>query len=381
MRQKNTLRYDQTLFRDREVFEFAYVPGELYHRDGQSRELALLARPAVRGGSPESAILRGPPGTGKTATVLRLFAEIEETTQKIVPVYVPCQYDRTPSAVFGCIFKKVVGYAPPPTGKHLDDVVGSIVKRLRERDAALLVCLDDADFLHEARQLNDILYRLLRLYEKWDVRKSGVFAVSSDLRLNLYAEVDVRVRSVFHPAEVFFPPYTKAEMREILEDRVRQGLYPNVMPQKSLDLITAIAAKERDIRIGIDLIRIAARHAEEDGRRTVTGKDVTAASRSIIAPVLQTRAANLSEGERALLSRIAEAARDADADMTTGAVFEAVQEYVPIGKTTYHTRLKRLEDMGLVNLLPRTDRGQTREILLRYDADEVLAVCGRVANT
>jgi len=63
MRQRATLRYDQTVFCDREVFEFTYMPDELHHCGAQLRELALLARPALRSGSPRSAILRGPPGT------------------------------------------------------------------------------------------------------------------------------------------------------------------------------------------------------------------------------------------------------------------------------------------------------------------------------
>ncbi|MCE5337957.1 MAG: hypothetical protein LLF90_04635 [Methanomicrobiaceae archaeon] len=56
MRQRETLRYDQTLFRDREVFEFTYMPDELHHRDAQIRELALLARPALRSGSPRNVV-------------------------------------------------------------------------------------------------------------------------------------------------------------------------------------------------------------------------------------------------------------------------------------------------------------------------------------
>ena len=308
MRQRETLRYDQTLFRDREVFEFTYMPDELHHRDAQIRELALLARPALRSGSPRSAILRGPPGTGKTTTARRLFAEIEETTQQIAPVYINCKQHRTPFAVFACIFEAVVGYAPPATGKHLDEVVRLAAKRLGEREAALLVCLDDANYLHEARQLNDLLYRILRLYEAWDVRKPGVFAISSDLRLNLYTGVDERVRSVFHPTEVFFSPYAKSEIQEILGDRIRQGLYPNVVPKVSTNLIADLTAKEQDIRVGIDLVRAAAENAEGAGRRTVTRKDVMDASRSIITPTLQKRAADLNEGERVLLYRIAEMA-------------------------------------------------------------------------
>ena len=381
MRQRETLRYDQTLFRDREVFEFTYMPDELHHRDAQIRELALLARPALRSGSPRSAILRGPPGTGKTTTVRRLFAEIEETTQQIAPVYINCKQHRTPFAVFACIFEAVVGYAPPATGKHLDEVVRVAAKRLGEREAALLVCLDDANYLHEARQLNDLLYRILRLYEAWDVRKPGVFAISSDLRLNLYTAVDERVRSVFHPTEVYFSPYAKSEIQEILGDRIRQGLYPNVVPKTNVNLIADLTAKEQDIRVGIDLVRAAAENAEGAGRRTVTRKDVMDASRSIITPTLQKRAADLNEGERVLLYRIAEMAQKTDADMTSGAVFEATQEYTSTGATTYRTRLKRLEEAGLVDLPLRTDRGRTREILLRFAPDQVLAACEKIGNT
>ena len=381
MRQRETLRYDQTLFRDREVFEFTYMPDELHHRDAQIRELALLARPALRSGSPRSAILRGPPGTGKTTTVRRLFAEIEETTQQIAPVYINCKQHRTPFAVFACIFEAVVGYAPPATGKHLDEVVRLAAKRLGEREAALLVCLDDANYLHEARQLNDLLYRILRLYEAWDVRKPGVFAISSDLRLNLYTGVDERVRSVFHPTEVYFSPYAKSEIQEILGDRIRQGLYPNVVPKTNVILIADLTAREQDIRVGIDRVRAAAENAEGAGRRTVTRKDVMDASRSIITPTLQKRAADLNDGERALLYRIAEMAQNTDADMTSGAVFEATQEYSATGATTYRTRLKRLEEAGLVDLPLRTDRGRTREILLRFAPDQVLAACEKIGNT
>ena len=381
MRQRETLRYDQTVFRDREVFEFTYMPDEIHHRDAQIRELALLARPALRSGSPRSAILRGPPGTGKTTTVRRLFAEIEETTQQIAPVYINCKQHRTPFAVFACIFEAVVGYTPPSTGKHIDEVVRLAAKRLSERDAALLVCLDDANYLHEARQFNDLLYRILRLYEGWDVRKPGVFAISSDLRLNLSTGVDERVRSVFHPTEVNFPPYAKPEILEILGDRIRQGLYPNVMPKANVTLIADLTAREQDIRIGIDLVRVAAENAENAGRRTATRKDVMDASRSIITPTLQKRAADLSEGERTLLYRIAELAQETGADMTSGAIYEATQEYIPTGETTYRTRLRRLEEAGLIDLALRTDRGRTREVLLRFAPEQVLAACGRTGKT
>lgn len=370
MTHSSLLRHDETLFRDPEVFEFTFVPEQVHYRDVQVRELAFLLRPALRGGSAGSAVLRGPPGTGKTTTVRRIFAEVAETTKKVIPVYVNCRHDRTALAVFGCIFEQAFGYAPP--SRHLDGIKRGIAARLRDRDAALIVCLDDANELIPAGTYNTLLYQILRLYEKWDVRKPGVFAVASDLGLNLYAEADESVRSVFHPTEVNFPPYTKAEIRGILADRIRQGLYPGVVSTSLLDRISGIAADEQDIRVGIDLVRLAVLRAEGDGRRRVAPADVTAAARAVRSPALRDRVAGLSEGERALLYRIAELSV-AGTDMIGGAVFEEVQDYLPVGKTTYHEHLNGLARAGIVDLVPGAGRG--REVRLRYDPGEVLAVC------
>ena len=370
MTHSSLLRSDQTLFRDPDVFEPAFVPEHLHHRDAQVKELAFLLRPTLRGGSALSAVLRGPPGTGKTTTVRRIFTMIREETQQVIPAYVNCRQDHTPLAVYGSIFKQVCGYAPPPTGRHLDDVKEGIVSRLQDRNAALVVCLDDADDLIAAGTYNLLLYQLLRLYEKWDVRGAGVFAVTSNLGLNLGAEADASVWSVFHPTEITFLPYSRTEIREILTDRVRQGLYPRVLPAPLIDRIAIIAAGEQDVRVGIDLVRQACHRAEKDGRRRVTHADVTAAARAVTAPVLRARTAGLSEAERALACWIAQRSRDG-ADMASGVVFEAAQEYLP--KTTYHEHLNALAKAGIVDLVPRTGRG--REVRLRYDAGDVAAAC------
>jgi len=97
------LRSDQTLFRDPDVFELAFVPEHLHHRDVQVRELAFLLQDA----GPRNAVLRGPPGTGKTITVRRIFREVREETKKIVPAYVNCRHDHTLLATLSSRLKKV----------------------------------------------------------------------------------------------------------------------------------------------------------------------------------------------------------------------------------------------------------------------------------
>jgi len=371
MTHSSLLRHDQTLFRDPEAFEPTFVPDHLHHRDAQVRELAFLIQPALRGGSPMNAVLRGPPGTGKTTTVRRIFRELKESTKKVVPAYVNCRQDHTLLAVYRSISRHLFGYAPP--SRHLGDIREGIAARLGEKNASLLVCLDDANYLIPAGTYNILLYQLLRLYEKWDVRGAGVFAVTSDLATNLYAEADGPVRSIFRPTEVNFPPYGKTEIREILGDRIRQGLYPGVVPAPVLDLVAEMTAGEQDIRVGIALLRQACLRAEGDGRRRVTRKDVMGVVAGVRSPALAARTAALSPGERTLLYRIAEQSLSGG-EMMAGAVFEEVQDYLAVGRTTYHTRLRRLADAGIVDLL---QTGKGYEVILRYAPDEVFAACAR----
>ncbi|HOI58138.1 MAG: AAA family ATPase, partial [Methanoculleus sp.] len=103
MTHSSLLRSDQTLFRDPDIFELTFVPEHLHHRDAQIRELAFLISPTLRGGSALSAILRGPPGTGKTTTVRRIFSMIREETRQVVPAHINCRHDHTPLTVYRSI--------------------------------------------------------------------------------------------------------------------------------------------------------------------------------------------------------------------------------------------------------------------------------------
>ncbi|WP_054847318.1 hypothetical protein [Methanoculleus chikugoensis] len=132
MRQRDALRYDQTLFRDRKVFEFAYMPDEPpHHRDARIRELALLTQPALRSVIPKSAFLHAPPGTGKTAPpVRRILPQQPFNTLNNHSIYYML-----------CEFKKFVGFrilawflTHPPTGEiHINKLAREIGGQPGER--------------------------------------------------------------------------------------------------------------------------------------------------------------------------------------------------------------------------------------------------------
>ena len=144
---KNLLMWDETLFRDPEVFEIDYVPEQFNFRDSQMRELAFQIRPGMRGGRPLNTICRGLPGTGKTTSVRRLFGEIEENTKKLVPIHVNCQIDNTKFAIFSQIYRKLSGHLPPASGTSFKQVFDAIARILQKEGQVLLVALDDANYL------------------------------------------------------------------------------------------------------------------------------------------------------------------------------------------------------------------------------------------
>ena len=131
---KDLLMWDETLFRDPEVLEIDYVPEQFEFRDAQMRELAFQIRPGLRGGRPMNTVCKGLPGTGKTTSIIKLFSEIEESTKKLVPVYINCQIDNTKFAILSQIYKKLSGRHRHPA-RHLSRSlmqlpVSSLKKRL-----------------------------------------------------------------------------------------------------------------------------------------------------------------------------------------------------------------------------------------------------------
>jgi cell division control protein 6 len=80
---KDLLSWDQTLFKDSELFELDHIPEHFNHRDTQMQSLMYGIRPALSGGRPLNSLCVGAPGTGKTTAVLKIFEEIEKTRPEL----------------------------------------------------------------------------------------------------------------------------------------------------------------------------------------------------------------------------------------------------------------------------------------------------------
>ncbi len=226
---KDLLMWDETLFRDPEVFEIDYVPEQFNYRDDQIKELAFQIRPSLRGGRPLNTVCRGLPGTGKTTCVKKLFEEITTTTKKVLPVYINCQIDNTKFAIFSQIYRKLTGHLPPPSGTSFKTIFDAIARMIMKDEIVLLVCLDDANYLLYENEINNVLYPLLRSYESFEGTRIGVILILSDMAVDLSRSIDARVSSVLCPTDIYFPPYSEEEVHTIISERVMQGFYPGVI--------------------------------------------------------------------------------------------------------------------------------------------------------
>jgi cell division control protein 6 len=335
------------------------------------RELAFQIRPGLRGGRPLNTVCKGLPGTGKTTSVKKHFAEIEETTKKLVPVYINCQIDNTKFAIISQIYRKLAGHLPPASGTSFKQVFDAIARILIKEEIVLLVALDDANYLLYENEINKVLYTLLRSHETYEGTRIGVIVIVSDLDIDIPRAVDARVASVFLPTEIDFPPYGDAEVREIMKARALQGLYQGVLSEQMLDLVVEQTLKSGDLRVGIDLLKRAALAAERAARRSIEKDDICNAYAISKYLHLANTVKTLKDEERQILKSLAERSTKEN-EMNAGDVYKSLKESTSIGYTRFYEIIKKMDAMRLVNLHYRDGKGRTRIITLRYEPEKVL---------
>lgn len=372
MPSRSMLMWDETLFRDPDVFEIDYIPDQFNYRENQMREMVYLLRPGLKGGRPLNAIIKGTPGTGKTTSVKKLFADIDEMNAKMIPVHLNCQMENTRFGVLSQIYRALTGHNPSAAGNSFKRVYEAIAQTMIEQDRVIVVALDDANYLLYENELNKILYLLLRSHETFPGTRIGVLVIVSDMDVDLSRELDIRVTSVFAPTDIYFPPYSEGEVFQILKERVMQGLYPGVLSDDLLGLVVSHTMTSGDMRVGIDLLKRATLAAEHDAERAISRDHITGAYRISQYIHLQYSIRSLSKDEKAVLKILAEAS-GGESQLTTGDIYPEVKKQLKVGYTTYYEIIRKLDALRLINLQFRDGRGRTRLINLRYEPVKVLS--------
>ena len=364
----DVLSWDESIFRNERVFEIDWIPETFHHRETQLQSLKYALKPAVRGARPLNGIIRGPPGTGKTTAIQKLFDELDPRPG-VHAVRVNCQVDSTRYAVFSRIFESIFEYEPPTSGVSFKKLFGQVADRLVAEEEVLVVALDDINYLFYEGETDDTLYSLLRAHETHTGAKVGVLVVSSDLGLELIEQLDSRVQSVFRPEEIYFPVYDVPEISDILSERVKRGYYEGVVAPEVIDRVAELTAEPGDLRVGIDLLRRAGLNAEMRASTSVELSDVEDVYDQSKHVHLSHKLQGVGDSEAALIRVIAE-----NEGSRAGDVYEAFTEETDLGYTRYSELINKLDQLGVIEAeYTKVDgRGRSRELSLAHDADAVL---------
>lgn len=363
---KDLLSWDQTLFKDSELFELDHIPEYFNHRDRQLQSLLYCFRPALGGGRPLNSLCIGPPGTGKTTAVIKVFEEIEKHSYNIVPVIVNCQVNSTRYAVFSQIFKKIIGFAPPASGASFKKIFNEVTKYIVEHEKVLLVALDDINYLFYENEVNDILYSILRAHETHPGARMGVIGILSDTGVPHI--LDPKVESVFLPEEIQFPQYSLDEIRDILLNRSKMGFFPDVLDKNVLENIAQHTFSLGDLRVGIDLLKRSGLNAEKRASKTIAQEDVDAAYEKSRLVHLSYIMRTLKKDEKTLLGLIADAHQS-----NSGDLYKIFHKKTSLGYTRFYELLNKLNSVKLIDadFTGKGARGRTRIVNIRYKPEEV----------
>jgi cell division control protein 6 len=364
----NILMHDESIFRNIRVFNPDYVPDEFLFRESQMDALALCLRPALKGGKPVNTVVVGSCATGKTTAIKKIFEKVGEYSENIVCVYVNCQLHTTRFNIFSQIYQKVFGFYPAETGIPFSRIYNKIMKHLHDTDKALVVALDDVNYLFHNKNANKVFYDILRAHEEFEGVRTGLFAIISDIEFRYL--LDKNVNSVFIPREIIFNPYTRDEVKNILGDRVKIGFYPDVISDELLDEITDKTMSIGDLRVGIDLLGLVGNIAEANASKVITEEHLESAIHSANSISLKNTISNLSGSERVLFNIIVDVNRE---DRIAGNLYEHLNKIKPISYASFDRLLNKLEFLRLVDITftGKGMMGNSRVIVLRFDVEEI----------
>ncbi len=353
---KDILLSEETLFRDETIFTPNHIPADFMHRDSETKELALSLKPGLRGVNPVNTLIHGPAGTGKTTAVRCLFQQIKESSGRLATTYINCEDHSTPYAIFAKLYESLYGFPPPSTGKPLEDVKERVYGKLKKEDKSLVVALDELDRLFLNKKLEAVLIDLLKAHVSYDFDRVGVIGIM--INREYLAQLSEKARSVFNPSTIHFRPYLPAEVRDILEYRVRYGFYGGVVSPELLESVVELTCEKGDLRLGIDLLRRSALLAENDSSKSVTEEHLMEVFSRISTP--KARVGKLPPKGVKLLQIIEE-----NDNMSSGRIYELFRGEIGSGIKKYNQLIKELESKKLIKTeYVKGRRGRSRNVML-----------------
>jgi len=367
---------DRSLFRNKQVLQSNYSPGDIIHRDEQVELIASILAPCLLGEKPSNLFIYGKTGTGKTLSVQHVANELKKRAKdsNLLRIeYLNCKLKKvadTEYRIFAELINKLGGNVPV-TGLPTDEVYRRFVEELEKKEEKLFILiLDEID--HAVKKISDnFLYNLTRLNSELTNVQITIVGISNDLRF--LDMIDQRVKSSLSEEELVFPPYNALQLQDILKKRADESFKPNVVSDGVIAKCGAFAAREHgDARRALDLLRIAGELAERASDKKIRIEHIDEANSKIerdkILDIIETEPKQFQLVLYSIFSLI-EKSRES---IFTGDVYTYYQKLCGRTNTDVLTQrrvsdiLAEFDMLGLINarVISKGRQGRMREIKL-----------------
>lgn len=265
------------IFANRELVRVGHVPeiDRIVGRDNEVREVGGALGPATQGGPPETTIIYGKTGTGKSLVARCVTREAHRKAAdngfSLQYSYVDCsdyQTEAKASREMARALRDNLGAetSVPRVGIGAADY-RDITWELLEDYAvdSFVVILDEIDKLDD----DELIRSLSRAKEsgKSDTY-IGVICISN--KIEYRERLNERVDSSLQDNELIFDPYDATQLQAILENR-KDAFKDGVLADGVIPRTAALAAREHgDARKAVDTFYEAGRLAEKAGDSVVT---------------------------------------------------------------------------------------------------------------
>ncbi len=339
----NILHSDESLFKNPDALDFAWVPKIIPYREEQQRKIAAAIQPLFQERNGKNLVIHGLPGIGKTVACRHVLQELEEKTDEIIPIYVNCWKKNTSYKVVIEICE-LIGYRFTQN-KKTDELFKEIVKLLNKKKVVFV--FDEIDKADDY----DFLYTLIEEIYK----KSIILITNFKTFMN---EMDERVKSRLVPELVEFNPYNLEETKGILKQRLEYAFNVNIWETTAFEAVVKKTASLQDVRSGIQLLKDSGDIAEGKASRKITIEHANQAINKID-ELGTVKSTDLKDEDKTVLDIIKKNSKSKIGDLFnlyTGAG----------GKSSYKTfqrKINSLQEQGFVKLTKSKGEGGNTTIV------------------
>ncbi|RRJ29453.1 Cdc6/Cdc18 family protein [Halocatena pleomorpha] len=265
------------IFSNRELVRVGYVPklSRIVGRDDEVREVGGALGPAIQGGPPETCIIYGKTGTGKSLVARCVtrgaVKRAQDNGHSFQYCYVDCSDYQTEAKASremarGLEEQLHADKSIPRIGIGAADYRDITWELLSEYDIdSFVVILDEIDKLE-----NDEILRSVSRAKESGKSKTNIGVICISNKIEYRKRFSERVDSSLQENDLVFDPYDAHQLRNILTNR-KDAFKEGVLEKSVIPKIAASSAQEHgDARKAVDTLYEAGRLAEKAGASTVT---------------------------------------------------------------------------------------------------------------